>query len=150
MIGGEVDRTSIIVMRCAPVVGTGRTVDAVLTTIGGSAVGTAGAAALEFVNALVLDCGGQRGEHLLDVVSCQGRRFEELDPVLVRQLLPLVVRYHPVVVEVAFIAAQYDVAVGRGAGLDISHPPDHVIERRPVTYIVRQYETIGPAEEITR
>mmetsp|Transcript_13868 Transcript_13868/g.39484 ORF Transcript_13868/g.39484 Transcript_13868/m.39484 type:complete len:233 (-) Transcript_13868:40-738(-) len=115
---------------------------------GTAAVATMSTAVFKFVNAFVLDCGGQCREHLFDVGTRQCGCFKEGDAVFVSKLLAFVVRDDSVIVEIGLVAAEHDVAVGRCPCFDVSHPADNVIERGSVGDVVGQHESVGASKEV--
>ena len=106
------------------------------------------AGSLQLVDPLVLDGGGKSHEHALYVAARQSTGLEELDAILVRQHPSLVGRYYPIGIEVGLVPAEDNVAVRRGSGLDVAHPPNDMVEARPVGYVVAKDEPVGSAEEV--
>ena len=102
----------------------------------------------ELIDSFVLDCCRQCGKHFLHILSRQRRCLKKLHTVLLRQLFSFVVGDHAVIVEIAFIATQHNIAVGWCSRLYIPHPTNHVIEGRTIRNIVRQDKAVGSTKEI--
>jgi hypothetical protein len=83
---------------------------------------------LEFVNSFVFDNGGQCREHFFDVLSGECGRFEELYSVFFGELFSFFVTDDSIVIEIALVPAQDDIAIGRCTRFYVSHPSDDVIE----------------------
>ena len=76
------------------------------------------------------------------------RCFKELHPVFFRQLLSFFERDDSIIVEIALVGDEHDIATGWSTRFNVSHPSNDVIKGGSIGNIVRQTKAVGSTKEI--